>query len=78
MANQRLKAMILQVVDQQLAEENPPIVGETMRRLLAEGNTKTQAREKIGAALLEELYFMLKDKKPYDDARYIEILTRIR
>lgn len=37
MANLRLKKLILEVVDNQLRDNNPPVVREVYDRLIAEG-----------------------------------------
>jgi hypothetical protein len=74
MANMHLKRTILQVVDNQLNENNPPIMKITYERLLATGYTQKQAKEKLAAVALEEMYDVLKHHKPFNEERYAERL----
>ena len=47
--NPRLKKLILQVVDNQISSNNPPITSETMKRLVSAGYSRQEAKEKIAA-----------------------------
>ena len=78
MANMRLKRTILQVVDNQLTTNDPPITKNTYERLQALNYTKQQAKEKIAAILLEEIYDVLKDNEPFDLDRYTERLEGLK
>ena len=55
MANLRLKKLILEVADNQLRDNNPPVVREVYDRLIAEGYSTREIKEKIGAVVLEEI-----------------------
>ena len=88
--NPRLKALILQVVDNQIAgiDENgqpltttitddPNYVKDTFDRLSAvHGSVK--AKEMIAAVLLEEMYDVLKYQKVFNEIRYKTTLERLR
>lgn len=78
MANENLKKTILQVVDNQLRENNPPITKNTFERLQQSGYTTQQAKEKIAAILLEEMYDVLKTKQPYNEERYSNKLLKLK
>lgn len=88
--NPRLKALILQVVDNQISgrdETGQPltttIVGEpdyvknAFERLSAV-HGPAKAKEMIAAVLLEEMYDVLKYKVPFDEPQYKEKLERLR
>lgn len=88
--NPRLKALILQVVDNQIAgyDENgqpitttitddPDYVKNTFERL-SEIHGPAKAKEMIAAVLLEEMYDVLKYKKVFNEARYKIKLERLR
>lgn len=45
--NPRLKKLLIDVVEKQLRENNPPITRITFDRLLATGNTAAMAKEKL-------------------------------
>jgi hypothetical protein len=70
MANKYLKDTIMNVVDNQLNANDPPITWETYDRLLVAGYTKQQAKEKIGTVVVSEIFDILKLNKPFDEARY--------
>ena len=74
MANLRLKKLILEVVDNQLRDNNPPVVREIYDRLTAEGYSAREAKEKIGAVVLEEIYDVMKENQPYNEKRYTDAL----
>lgn len=46
MANLRLKKLILEVVDNQLRDNDPPVVQETFGRLIGMGYSAREAKEK--------------------------------
>lgn len=88
--NPRLKALILQIVDNQIAgyDENgqpvttqitddPDYVKNAFERL-SEIHGSAKAKEMIAAVLLEEMYDVLKDKKPFDEPRYKIALEKLR
>lgn len=88
--NPRLKALMLQVVDNQIAgrDENghpltttitddPDYVKTCFDRLSAVYGP-SKAKEMIAAVLLEEMYDVLKDKVPFDEPRYKERLEKLR
>ena len=77
MANQYLKSTVLQVVDNQLRENNPPITKITYERLRTAGYSEKQAKERIAAVLLEEMYDVLKNQEPFNEGRYTDNLNKI-
>ena len=70
MANLRLKKMILEVVDNQLRENNPPVTKESYDKLIDAGYSVSEAKEKIGAVVIEEIYDVMKENQPYIRRRY--------
>ena len=77
MANLRLKKLILEVVDNQLRDKDPPIVREVYDRLIAEGYSVREAKEKIGEVVLEEMYDVMNENQPYDEKRYTGALKNM-
>ena len=75
--NHHLRGHILEVVDNQLRDGDPPITTETLSRLISEGITKEKAKEMIAAVLLEEIYNTLKKNEPYDEDRYSRNLRKL-
>ena len=71
------KAAILEVVENQLRENNPPETRQTFERLLASGYSRQEAMEMIGSAVVGEIWAVLKENKPYDAVRYRAALDKI-
>ena len=44
--------------------------GKSYGRLIAAGYSVQEAKEKIGAVVIEEIYDVMKENQPYDEQRY--------
>ncbi len=75
--NPHLKAAILEIVEKQIRSGNPPETGQTLERLLAAGYSRKQAIEMIGSTLVEEIWAILHDHKPFDRARFTALLEQL-
>ncbi len=75
--NPCLKAVILEVVEDQIRNDNPPETRQTLERLLAAGHSRQQAVEMIGSALVEEIWAILHNHKPFDRARFSALLEQL-
>jgi len=75
--NPHLKAAILEVVENQISDGDPPETQQTLKRLLAAGYSRKQAIEMIGSALVEEIWAMMHDHKPFDQARFTALLEKL-
>jgi len=70
MANLKLKKNILEVVDNQLKANDPPCTKDTYEKLLDAGYSKSEAKDKIGAVVLTEIYDILKRGQTFDEEKY--------
>ena len=70
MVNQRLKKTLLEIVENQLRENDPPSTGETFRQLKDKGYSDREAKEKIASVVLGDIYDILSDGKKFDEAAY--------
>jgi len=77
MTNKYLKNTILEIVDNQLKMNEPPCTKQTYERLIESGYTEKEAKEMIGAVVLEDIYYILKDKKKFDEKKYKEKLNAL-
>jgi hypothetical protein len=75
--NPHLKGAILEVVENQLRENNPPETRQTLERLLAAGYSRKQAVEMIGSVVVEEIWAVLHDQQPFDRARFTALLEQL-
>lgn len=69
--NPHLRRALLEVVDNQLRENNPPETKETLKRLMAEGRSRKEAVELIACVVTSEIFDVLKLGRPYDNARFV-------
>ncbi len=76
-ASPQLTAAILEAVDNQLRDLNPPETKETYDRLVASGISNKEAKRLIAVALSSEMFQMLKYKKDYSPERYIASLRKL-
>jgi hypothetical protein len=77
MANLRLKKSIMEAVDNQLSMNEPKCVKETFERLVASGAGEKRAKEMIATVLIEEMYYVLKNKENYNEQRYAQRLSEL-
>ena len=70
MANLRLKKTILEIVDNQLKANDPPGTKDTYEKLVNAGYSKSEAKDKIGAVVLTEIYDVLKMGQDFDEEKY--------
>ena len=75
--NPRLKNLIIEVVENQIRDNNPPAANITLKRLIAKGYSEQQAKEKIAAVALMHIYDIMKENKPFDGDQYVKDLSAI-
>ena len=75
--NERLRDTIFEVIDNQIDADDPPETALTLERLVKEGYSDFQARQLIGQAVVIEVIDALKNKKPYNEQRYIRNLRNL-
>ena len=77
MVNIHIQKAILDVVENKIRENNPPATKKTFDRLLKDGHSKDDAMKLIGSAVATEIYEVLKNKKPFDEKRYVKALMEL-
>ena len=73
----QLKAAILQVVDNQLRDGDPPETKQTYNRLIQEGFSESEAKRLIGCVVSAEIFDVLKNKEPFDPIRFAKALEKL-
>jgi hypothetical protein len=68
---------ILEVVENQLRENNPPETKQTLQRLIKEGYSLKEAKELIGVVLFVETVDVLNKKRDFDEAGYVAALQQL-
>jgi len=75
--NPRLKAMIMEVVDNQLRAIDPPETRSTLERLIAEGKSENEAKELIACVVTTEIFDIMKNNEEFDRQRYVDALNKL-
>jgi hypothetical protein len=68
---------IHQVVENQLAENDPPQTAETLAALLRAGYDRHDAVHMIGRVVSDEIFEILKDGRPFDEDGYVAALREL-
>jgi hypothetical protein len=76
MHNPYLKKAILEVVENQLRDNDPPETRRTLKRLKKAGYSHQEAIEMIGSAVAEEIWTVLQGQE-FDRARYKALLDQL-
>jgi len=75
--DQRLRAAILEVINSQMRDNDPPETKQTFDRLQKEGFPKEEALKLIGYVVASEVFTVLKENRSYDKAKYISALNAL-
>ncbi len=75
--NPRLKAAMMEVVENQIRDNEPPETRQTLDRLVAEGISEEDAKLYIGQAIAIEIWTIIRNQKQYDHKRYLQNLARL-
>lgn len=77
MDNQRLKKVILEVIDTQIRDNNPPETKKTLIRLQENGYPEEEAIKLIGYVVASEVFAVLREDRRYDENSYIAALKAL-
>src|SRR5450755_3874950 len=73
-----IKSTILEVVENQLRDNNPPETRQTLERLIAAGHSRQEALELIGTAVIEEVQVVLSYGRVFDPIHYNALLDNLQ
>ena len=76
-SDKTVRDAMLDTVLNQLETGDPPEAKKTYDRLMAGGLSKNQALQLMAQALRSEMTRMLNEAKPFDNAHYAELLSKI-
>lgn len=77
MTNDKLKGHIIEIVDNQMRDNNPKCTTEVFEKLVASGYAEDMAKKMIGAVLVEELQYVLKNEELFNEERYSDRLYKL-
>jgi hypothetical protein len=76
-ANPELREAVLEVVENQIRDGDPPETAATLERLLRAGHRREEALRLIGSVVVVELYHMLGTKTPFNRERFVSGLAAL-
>ena len=72
-----MRELLLQVVDNQIRDLEPPETRGTLDRLVAEGFEPEEARLLIANVVATEIVEVIQREQPYDHDRFVAALDRL-
>ena len=75
--DQRLRQAILEVINTQMKENDPPEIKQAFVRLQKEGFSEEETLKLIGYVVASEVFTVLKENRPYDNAKYVSALNAL-
>jgi len=68
---------VIEAVENQIRDNDPPETRITLDRLMSLGESRNNAMRYIGAVMAQEMFEILRSKKPYNEDRYIANLKNL-
>jgi len=76
--NPILQKAYLTIVENQLKENNPPETNETLIRLIRAGHAESEAKKMIASVIATESFYILKEQREFDLAKFIAGLNQLK
>ena len=77
MENQKLKNAILEVINKQIMDNDPPETKKTLARLQENGYSKEEVMKLIGYVVASEVFAVFRENRSYDEKKYIAALKAL-
>ncbi len=68
---------IHQTIENQIADGEPKATGETVETLMRRGVSRHEAIHRVSAALSDEIWHILREQRPFDEAGFVRKLREI-
>ena len=75
--NEKLRKSILEVINTQIKDNDPPETKQAFDRLRGEGFSEEETLKLIGYVVASEVFTVLKENRPYDHEKYISALKAL-
>ena len=72
-----MQAAILEVVENQLRNNDPPQTKQTLERLIKTGHSEKEAKRLIACVVSAEIFDVLKKNQPFDLDRFVKGLNKL-
>lgn len=68
---------VLEAIENQIRDKDPPETALTLKRLMKGGRSREEAMRLIGCVMAVEIFEIVKNNRPFDRQRYVENLNRL-
>jgi hypothetical protein len=75
--NEKLRLAILEVINNQIKDNDPPETKQALIRLQENGFSEEEALRLIGYVVASEVFTVLKENRIYDKEKYISALKAL-
>ena len=75
--NQDMREAVMEVIDNQLRDDDPPEARQTLDRLISEGISEENAKMYIGQAVCVEIWDTVTNRLEFDPERYRSNLEKL-
>ena len=75
--NSILHESIMEILDNQIKNNDPPKTKEIFDRLIEQCISKKEVRRLIGCVIAAEIYDIMKNQQSFNQERYIQRLNRL-
>jgi hypothetical protein len=72
-----LHKIMIQTVEKQISDNDPPAAREAYERLVSKGNDEETAKDMIASLIAEEIYIMMKNDQKMNLENYISRLEKL-
>ncbi len=73
-----LHKIIIQSVESQIRDNDPPVTKTTFERLLKNGHDEETAKEMIASVIAEEIYMTMKEDRKMNLDNFVRRLSELR
>ena len=78
MSSEQLRKTLLEIVETQISEGQPPETRQTVARLIASGYSRQEAIEMVAVALAEEIWEVTQKQRPFNRKHYKVLLDGLK
>ena len=75
--NPELGKVILEAVENQIRDNDPPETRQTIDRLMGEGYSADEARRLVSTAVTVEIFHIMRDREPFNRERFLWNLAHL-
>jgi len=75
--NTKLRDQIFKIIKNQITSNDPPETKITYDRLISLGYSEFETKKLIGQCVAVEIFTVIKEQKPFNEARYIKNLKQL-